>query len=76
MKTIQKIAVGFIMVTMFMSCGSFMGISSKYTKDPVCGMKVEKSKALSYEYEGTKVYFDKDECKQAFIMNPKKFFIP
>jgi YHS domain-containing protein len=47
--------------------------SSEYAKDPVCGMRVIKSAAISYVYENNTNYFDKESCKQAFIMNPQKY---
>lgn len=75
MKTIQKITLGIAFISVLSSCGVYLN-SSKYAKDPVCGMKVLKSNALTYKYEDKTMYFDKEECKQAFIMNPKKFFIP
>ena len=77
MKTLQKITLSIVLITLLSSCSIFKGNSeSKYAKDPVCGMKVLKSEALTYKYENQTIYFDKDNCKQTFIMNPKKFFIP
>ena len=34
--------------------------------DPVCGMKVDRDKALSKEFEGTTHYFCSAHCMQAF----------
>ena len=45
----------------------------EYVVDLVCNMKVQKSEAYKYKYDGKKYYFDSYTCKQSFKMNPKKF---
>ena len=34
--------------------------------DPVCGMKVDRSKALRLEHDGTTHYFCSEHCRQRF----------
>ncbi len=41
--------------------------------DIVCGMKVKKSEAYISKYKGENYYFDTNNCKKAFEMNPQKF---
>lgn len=44
------------------------------TKDPVCGMQVEESKAAGKsEYKGTTYYFCSPGCKVSFDKNPAKY---
>ncbi len=47
--------------------------SEELMTDLVCGMKVSKSEAYTWEYEGKKYYFDSYNCKATFEMNPKKY---
>jgi len=44
------------------------------TRDPVCGMKVQKndSKATA-EYEGETYYFCSTSCRDTFIENPEEY---
>jgi YHS domain-containing protein len=43
-------------------------------KDPVCGMKVKKSKAAAVsEYKGKKYYFCAEACKERFDKEPEKY---
>ena len=43
-------------------------------KDPVCGMKVKKSKAVAVsEYKGKKYYFCAEACKEKFDKEPEKY---
>jgi Cu+-exporting ATPase len=37
------------------------------TKDPVCGMDVDKTTALHAEREGKTYYFCGDHCRQTFL---------
>ncbi|MEK7719752.1 MAG: YHS domain-containing protein [Bacteroidota bacterium] len=74
MKTSLKITLFIALVAMITSCAALKENSTSDNKtDPVCGMKVAKSNAYHYKYEGTTYYFDKYECKQTFKMNPTKF---
>ncbi len=34
--------------------------------DPVCGMKVDRAKALSADFDGQRRYFCSEHCKQTF----------
>lgn len=43
-------------------------------QDPVCKMKVDKSKAkYSSEYQGEKYYFCSENCKNQFDAKPEDF---
>jgi YHS domain-containing protein len=43
-------------------------------KDPVCGMKVKKSKAAAVsEYKGKTYYFCAESCKGKFDKEPEKY---
>jgi YHS domain-containing protein len=41
--------------------------------DPVCGMKVDKSKALRLEYAGRMFYFCSEQCLNEFRSNPERY---
>lgn len=41
--------------------------SKSVTKDPVCGMTVDKANALHAEREGKTFYFCSDHCRQKFL---------
>jgi uncharacterized protein len=41
--------------------------------DPVCGMTVDRSKALSAEYGGRTFYFCSEHCRQQFEAGPERF---
>ena len=44
------------------------------TKDPVCGMDIEKGKAAaSSTHAGRTYYFCCDGCKEEFEANPEKY---
>jgi len=46
------------------------------TKDPVCGMTVNKSKAkYQTDYQGTVFYFCCAGCKQAFEQSPQRYLV-
>lgn len=46
------------------------------TTDPVCGMTVEREKAVQAEWEGNKYYFCAKGCRDEFFLNPVKFLNP
>jgi Cu+-exporting ATPase len=47
---------------------------SEPTKDPVCGMQVDKEKAdATSEYRGETYYFCATACKQKFDANPEAY---
>ena len=44
------------------------------TKDPVCGMEVDKAQTtITSSYEGKTYYFCSDSCKERFDKNPTGF---
>ena len=40
------------------------------TKDPICGMTVDKATALHAERDGKTFYFCSDHCRQKFLAAP------
>lgn len=44
--------------------------SKPITKDPICGMTVDKATALPAEREGVTFYFCSDHCRQKFLSTP------
>jgi len=47
-----------------------MGKAESVTKDPVCGMSVDKATALHAERDGKTFYFCSDHCRQNFLSTP------
>jgi len=41
--------------------------------DPVCGMSVDPSRALSHEHRGTTYYFCNPRCQEKFANNPEQY---
>jgi YHS domain-containing protein len=41
--------------------------------DPVCGMQVDKAKALTAEYEGHTYYFCSEHCRHEFEQDPDQY---
>jgi uncharacterized membrane protein YraQ (UPF0718 family)/YHS domain-containing protein len=41
--------------------------------DPVCGMKVDRSKALTAEHAGQTYYFCSDHCRASFTADPERY---
>jgi Cu+-exporting ATPase len=39
--------------------------------DPVCGMKVDRSKALKTEHAGQTYHFCSEHCRHGFLADPK-----
>jgi YHS domain-containing protein len=58
---------------MLVACAIFKSGPPEYAIDLVCNMKVQKSEAYTWKYEGKRYYFDTYTCKESFKMNPKKF---
>ncbi len=40
------------------------------TKDPVCGMTVDKATAIHADHDGETFYFCSEHCRQKFLANP------
>ena len=47
-----------------------MNESKSATKDPVCGMTVDKTTALHTERDGETFYFCGDHCLKKFLSSP------
>jgi P-type Cu+ transporter len=45
-------------------------------KDPVCGMEVDTSSDLHFEYEGETYYFCSRGCRLEFEDDPEKYLDP
>ncbi len=41
--------------------------------DPVCGMKVDRGKALAYNHDGHTTYFCSEGCRTSFAANPGRY---
>ncbi|MDT7944522.1 MAG: YHS domain-containing protein [Dehalococcoidia bacterium] len=46
---------------------------ARQAKDPVCGMMVDTSKALSHAHNGTTYYFCSQSCKDKFAAAPNQY---
>ena len=49
--------------------------SADKAKDPICGMFVDKSKAIKHTHEGADYYFCADNCLAKFKADPKKYAV-
>ena len=47
-----------------------MTSTTTMTKDPVCGMSVDETKAVHAERDGKTFYFCSDMCLQSFLTKP------
>jgi putative ABC transport system ATP-binding protein len=54
--------------------GQFKEMVSMVT-DPVCGMAIEREKAISLEWEGQNYYFCAHGCRDEFLTNPAQFLV-
>jgi uncharacterized protein len=59
-----KLALNVLGVALF--CALFYLTFQRGAKDPVCGMKVDKGKALHTEYDDTTYFFCSSHCKSQF----------
>jgi len=41
--------------------------------DPVCGIELEESLAVSDEYNGKKIFFCCNGCRKIFLKKPRKY---
>ena len=61
----------FLNVAGFLVFGALFYLTARRgTTDPVCGMKVDRAKALVDEYEGRRYYFCSEHCRHAFTLDP------
>ncbi|MBU0731148.1 MAG: YHS domain-containing protein [Proteobacteria bacterium] len=44
--------------------------SKSVTKDPICGMTVDKATALHVERDGKTIYFCSEGCQKKFLSTP------
>lgn len=47
-----------------------MNDSPTTTKDPICGMTVDKATAIHAERDGETSYFCSEHCRKKFLTNP------
>ncbi len=59
------VAVGLVALTM-----------RRAARDPVCGMSVDRSKALTLEYHGKTLYFCSETCRSKFQADPERYMSP
>ncbi len=61
-------ALGFVVV------GALFALTARRgATDPVCGMKVDRAKAVTVEHDGRRVYFCCDGCRDTFLGDPQRF---
>ena len=46
------------------------------TTDPVCGMSLDRSKALQVEHDGATYFFCSEHCRHAFQSDPERYIEP
>jgi uncharacterized protein len=52
----------------------FFGITMRRgATDPVCGMKVDRTKALETEHAGQSYYFCSERCRDSFMADPEEY---
>jgi hypothetical protein len=61
---------------LFIFIGLFYLTARRGATDPVCGMKVDRSKAVATEVDGEKLYFCSDHCWHAFEADPERYRHP
>ena len=44
--------------------------------DPVCGMKVDRAKALTQQFDGETIHFCSEHCLRAFSTDPERYMHP
>ena len=49
--------------------------SADKAKDPICGMFIDKTKAIKHTHEGADYYFCADNCLAKFKADPKKYAV-
>ena len=71
----SKLATAIVVVAI--SLGSVLAIAqatkSELVKCPVCGLLIEKSKALTTTYKSKTYYFESKTDYDAFLKNPDKY---
>ena len=50
-------------------------VTADRSKDPVCGMMVDKDTTRKAAHEGSNYYFCADECLKKFQVSPSKFAV-
>jgi uncharacterized membrane protein YraQ (UPF0718 family)/YHS domain-containing protein len=66
-----KLALNILGVVIFV--GLFRLTAQRGVTDPVCGMKVDRAKAVTKEIGGETFYFCSDHCLHAFEADPDKY---
>ncbi|HEX5000766.1 MAG TPA: YHS domain-containing protein [Terriglobia bacterium] len=66
-------AVVIALIVMFTMGAVSQAKKSEQVKCPVCGLSVDKAKALSYTYKGQTYYFESKTDYDAFLKNPEKY---
>ncbi len=66
-----KLALNLLGLAIF--AGLFWLTARRGATDPVCGMKVDRDKAVTKEFGGRTYYFCSDHCLHAFEVDPDKY---
>ena len=51
-------------------------VTGQLVRDPVCGMTIDPSTALTVEHEGSQFHFCSEHCRASFTKNPAKYTTP
>ncbi len=67
----KRLWVSVLGLTLVLAVFAWMGAAAQEVRDPVCGMKLDASRAkFSSEYKGQKYYFCSADCQAKFEANP------
>jgi uncharacterized protein len=64
----------FLNIVFTLVAGALFGLTLRHgARDPVCGMSVDPSQALSLDHEGTRYYFCGPGCRARFEADPERY---
>jgi uncharacterized protein len=64
----------FLNIVFTLVAGALFGLTLRHgARDPVCGMSVDPSQALSLDHEGTRYYFCGPGCRARFEADPEQY---
>ena len=55
--------------------GTMPAASADKVKDPICGMMIDKEKAIKHTHEKANYYFCNEECLKKFKADPAKYAV-
>jgi YHS domain-containing protein len=66
-----KLALNLLGIAIFTAL--FWLTARRGATDPVCGMSVDRHKAMTMELDGKTLYFCSNDCRHAFASDPRKY---